>query len=268
MNRVVIRDVTLDFPIYDVNARSLRHRLVINRLSRLASSSGHTVGGSVRHDRKGVITVRALDNISFELADGDRVALIGHNGAGKTTLLRVMAGIFEPTSGEVQTHGRVMPLFNIMEGMAPDASGIEMIRVRGTLLGLTNREIQEKIYEIAEFCELGEYVSMPVRTYSAGMQVRLAFAITTAVESDILIMDEFIGAGDAAFVDRAKVRLRAFVERSSVMFVATHSTSIIHQWCNKAILLENGRIRAIGAVDSILAQYDQVNRIGTGQRRF
>jgi ABC-2 type transport system ATP-binding protein/lipopolysaccharide transport system ATP-binding protein len=256
-NRVSLQGVTLDFPIYDVNARSLRHRLVLNQLSRLGSGGPPSVGGSVRHDSQGVITVRALDGISFNLADGDRVALVGHNGAGKTTLLRVVAGIYEPSAGAVHTRGRVMPLFNIMEGMAPDASGIEMIRVRGTLLGLSKQEIEEKIPEVAEFCELGEYITMPVRTYSTGMQVRLAFAITTAVSSDILLMDEFIGTGDAAFIDRARIRLKTFVERSSVMLVATHAASIVRQWCNKAILLEHGHLLDFGSVESVLAHYER-----------
>lgn len=255
--RVSLQGVTVDFPIYDFSARSLRHRLVLDKISRLITTAGTGVGGRVRHNRQGVVTVRALDNISLELADGDRVALIGHNGAGKTTLLRVVAGIYEPAVGEVRTHGRVMPLFNIMEGMAPDASGIEMIRLRGTLLGLSPREIEENTLEIVEFCELGEYIEMPVRTYSTGMQVRLAFAITTAVSSDILLMDEFIGTGDAAFVDRARIRLKSFVERSSVMLVATHAASIVRQWCNKAILLEHGRVLDFGPVESVLAHYER-----------
>jgi ABC-type polysaccharide/polyol phosphate transport system ATPase subunit len=252
--------VTIDFPIYDVKARSLRHRLVLDKVSSLISARGPNVGGAVRRDGQGVVIVRALDSISFELVEGDRVGLIGHNGAGKTTLLRVVAGIYEPAVGEVRTAGRLMPLFNIMEGMAPDLTGLEMIRVRGTLLGLSEKEIDERIPEIVEFCELGEYISMPVRTYSSGMLVRLAFAITTSVSSEILIMDEFIGVGDAAFLERAEARLKGFVEKVNIMLVATHSAAIVRQWCNKAILLEHGRILNFGSVDHVLDHYERLSK--------
>lgn len=260
LDRIILKDVTVDFPIYDANSRSLKHRLVLDKVSNLVSRASSNVGGSLRQDYRGVVTVRALDAIRFKLSDGDRVGIVGHNGAGKTTLLRVAAGIYEPTEGEIFTRGRVMTLFNMMEGMAPDATGIEMMRVRGALLGLSDREIKEKTVEIAEFCDLGEYIDMPVRTYSTGMLVRLAFAITTAVASEILIMDEFIGGGDAAFFERAQVRLKSFVERSSVLLVATHSTSVVREWCNKAILLHHGKIQEIGSVDSVLSAYDRIVR--------
>jgi ABC-2 type transport system ATP-binding protein len=257
-NSVVADAVTLDFPIYDVSARSLKNRLI--KATNLASPRASNVGGSMRRGSHGVVVVRALDSVSFELRDGDRVGLIGHNGAGKTTLLRLVAGIFEPTGGEVRTQGRVMPLFNIMEGVMPDSTGVEMIRLRGILLGLSDREIKERISEIADFCELGEYINMPVRTYSSGMLVRLAFAITTSVTSEILIMDEFIGVGDAAFLERAEARLKDFVERVSIMMVATHSDAIVRQWCNKAILLEHGRILQFGPVDNVLTHYERVSK--------
>ena len=253
-NRVSLDSVTVDFPIYDATSRSLKHRLVFDKVSSLMGRKA-SVGGTVSRDRRGVVTVRALDSVSFDLADGDRVALIGHNGAGKTTLLRVVAGVFEPSVGSVQRRGRVMPLFNTTEGMSPDETGIEMIRTRGTLLGLSAGEIEERIADIAEFCEMGEYVTMPVRTYSTGMLTRLAFAITTSVTSDILIMDELIGTGDAAFVARAEVRLKSFVERASVMLVATHAENIARQWCNKALLLEHGKVLEFGSVDRVLEAY-------------
>jgi len=258
-NRVVLDGVTLDFPIFDVTARSLRHRLVLDKISTLVAKNAN-VGGSVQRDGRGIVVVRALEGVNLEFRDGDRVGLIGHNGAGKTTLLRVIAGIYEPTVGEVVTEGRVMPLFNIMEGMAPDGTGIEMVRLRGTLLGLTGSEIDDRIEEIADFCELGEYISMPVRTYSTGMLMRLAFAITTSVTSEILIMDEFIGTGDAAFVDRAEKRLKGFVDNASIMVVASHSTAILRQWCNKAVLMEHGRVLQYGAVDEVIQHYEDMAR--------
>jgi len=254
---LAFNSVTIDFPIFDAASRSLKRRLVLNKMSNLMAGNTYNVGGTVRHDQQGIVIVRALDSVSFELKDGDRVALFGHNGAGKTTLLRVAAGIFEPSSGVVTTSGRVMPLFNIVEGMNPDETGLEMIRVRGTLLGLSDREIEGRIDDITDFCELGEYISMPVRTYSTGMLIRLAFAITTSVTSDILIMDEFIGTGDAAFMERAEKRLKGFVDRASVMLLATHAADIAHKWCNKAMLLEHGRVVEIGPVDAVLEAYDR-----------
>ncbi len=253
--RIVLENVSIDFPIYDASARSLRHRLMLDKMNGLVGRNVTNVGGNMHRDGRGIVTVRALDGVSLELVDGDRVALVGHNGAGKTTLLRVAAGIYEPQVGEVRINGRVMTLFNMMEGMAPDATGKEMVRSRGTLLGLSEHEIDETAAEVAEFCELGEYMEMPVRTYSTGMLVRLAFAITTAVTSEILIMDEFIGAGDAAFFERAQKRLKRFVERASVLLVATHSTDIARHWCNKAVLLEHGRVVEYGAVEPVAEAY-------------
>jgi ABC-2 type transport system ATP-binding protein/lipopolysaccharide transport system ATP-binding protein len=231
-------------------------------MSKLIGRTTPNVGGIVRHDH-GIVLVRALDNVSFTISDGDRVGLVGHNGAGKTTLLRVAAGIFEPSLGNVLSHGRVMTLFNMMEGLALDATGLEMIRVRGALLGFSEEEMDERAVEIAEFCELGEYIGMPVRTYSTGMLVRLAFAITTAVNSDILVMDEFIGAGDAVFFERAQQRLKRFVEQASVLLVATHSADVVRQWCNKAILLNHGKLVEFGAVDSVLGTYERITKGGS-----
>lgn len=256
MSRIVAENVSVEFPIYDTTGRSLRHALGLGRLAG-AIRSGGSVGGAFGETR-GHLVVRALDGISFTVDDGERIGLIGHNGCGKTTLLRVLAGIYEPTSGRLGASGRVMPLFNLMEGSAPEATGMELIYIRGILLGLTQDEIREMTPEIVEFCELGDYINVPVRTYSTGMLVRLAFAITTAVSAEILLFDELIGAGDAHFVDRAQVRLRKFVERSSVMVVASHSQDILRKWCTRAILMQHGKILEIGPVDPVLAAYDRL----------
>jgi ABC-type polysaccharide/polyol phosphate transport system ATPase subunit len=253
--RVSLRDVSVDIPIFDAGARSVKRSLFINKLSSLVSKNA-SVGGTMERNKSGVVVVRALHDINFTLADGDRLALIGHNGAGKTTLLRVISGIYEPTSGEAVTSGRLMALFNMMEGFAPDATGLEMIRLRGALLGLSEADIAARVDDITEFCELGDYINMPVRTYSTGMLVRLMFAITTSVTSEILVMDEFIGAGDAGFFERATVRLKKFIEAASVLVVATHSMDTVRDWCNKALLLEQGRIVEFGSVDRALAAYE------------
>jgi ABC-type polysaccharide/polyol phosphate transport system ATPase subunit len=255
--RVKFDKISVDFPIYDANSRSLKHKLILNKLSKFVSDV-QNVGGNVRQDKDGLVLVRALDDISFSMLDGDRIAVLGHNGSGKTTLLRVAAGIYEPLQGDLISRGRVMPLFNIMEGLTPDAKGSEMIRIRGALLGLSQQQIEEKTADIVEFSELGEYMEMPVRTYSTGMLVRLMFGITTAITSEILIMDEFIGAGDASFFERAQIRLKKFVDEASVLLVATHSPSIAKQWCNKAILLNHGHLVEFGTVDAVLKTYDRL----------
>jgi homopolymeric O-antigen transport system ATP-binding protein len=254
--RISARDLSLDFPIYDIASRSLKQLLMVRPIANVFRSASH-VGGSIATGVGGTVVVRAIDNMSFEIEQGARVGLIGHNGAGKTTLLRTMAGIYEPTSGVLNTSGHVMPLFNLMEGMMPDATGREFIRIRGVLLGREPKELDTLAEDVIEFCELGSYIDMPVRTYSTGMLVRLAFALSTSVSPDILLFDELIGAGDARFVSKAQERLKSFVERSSIVVVASHSRAILDQWCNRLFLLEHGKLIADGSVADVLKEYDQ-----------
>jgi ABC-type polysaccharide/polyol phosphate transport system ATPase subunit len=250
------RDLALDFPIYDVASRSLKQLLMVRPIANVFRGASH-VGGSIATGAGGMIVVRAIDKMSFEIGQGERIGLIGHNGAGKTTLLRTMAGIYEPTSGLLETAGQVMPLFNLMEGMMPDATGREFIRIRGVLLGLEPNQLDALTEDVIEFCELGSYMDMPVRTYSAGMLVRLAFALSTSVSPDILLFDELIGAGDARFITKAQERLKSFIDRSSIVVVASHSRGILYQWCNRLFLLEHGKLIADGAVDDVLREYDK-----------
>jgi ABC-type polysaccharide/polyol phosphate transport system ATPase subunit len=202
--------------------------------------------------------VRALDRVDLHFVDGDRVGLLGHNGAGKTTMLRVMAGIYEPTEGTITTDGAVTPFFTVTEGLDIDATGYEAIRLRGRMLGRSNKEVAETAQEIASFTELGDYLHMPLRTYSSGMLVRLAFAIATSQRPEILLMDEAIGAGDAAFVSRAQARLKEFIAASGIMVVATHNVDILRRWCNKAILLAHGRIAAEGPIEEVIAEHQRL----------
>jgi ABC-type polysaccharide/polyol phosphate transport system ATPase subunit len=260
--RISARDLALDFPIYDVASRSLKQLLMVRPIAQVFRGSSH-VGGSITTGAGGTVVVRAIDKMSFEIGKGERVGLIGHNGAGKTTLLRTMGGIYEPTSGALETSGHVMTLFNLMEGMMPDATGQEFIRIRGVLLGLEPKDLDALAEDVLDFCELGSYIDMPVRTYSAGMLVRLAFALSTSVSPDILLFDELIGAGDARFVTKAQERLKSFVERSSIVVVATHSRAILDQWCNRLFLLEHGKLIADGAVADVLKEYDR--RLAAGQ---
>jgi lipopolysaccharide transport system ATP-binding protein len=231
MSFIRARDVVVEFPVYSNAHRSLKNRVLLA-----------TTGGRVAHEAGKRVAVRALDAVSFEMSPGDRVGLTGHNGSGKTTLLRVLAGAYEPVGGELFVRGRVASLLDISMGMDHDATGYENILLRGIMMGLTPREIRARADDIAEFTELGEYLGMPVRTYSSGMQLRLAFAVSTSVAADILIMDEWLSVGDAAFNEKASQRLSRLVEQSAILVLASHSPELINRVCNRVIRLEHGRI--------------------------
>lgn len=243
MREVVAKGLCLDYPVVGMGSRSLRNRV-------LGAATGGLISGG-----DGIPVVSALRNISFALSRGDRVGLIGHNGAGKSTLLKVLAGIYQPTSGSLDVQGRVVSTLNLALGNEPEATGYENIITRGLLLGMKRAEIERRLDEIAEFTELGEYLSMPVRIYSSGMLTRLAFATVTAMNADILLMDEVIGTGDAAFMEKAERRLNDFLSRSSILVLASHSEATIRKFCSKAIMLEHGQLVAFGGVDEVFATY-------------
>jgi ABC-type polysaccharide/polyol phosphate transport system ATPase subunit len=244
MASIRLDHVSVSFRIYDANSRSLKKQV-------LAMSTGGRIGT----DANNHVSISALDDVSLHLDHGDRLALVGHNGAGKTTLLRVMAGIYEPTQGTIQTEGRAVPIFDLGAGMDPESTAYENIVFRGLYLGLSRAEIRAKTEEIAAFTELGSFLDMPLRTYSAGMFARLAFAISTCVEPDILLLDETIAAGDAAFIQKATRRLEDVVARTGILVFASHSESLLRDMCNKAVLLEHGRVIASGLVDEIFDRY-------------
>ncbi len=249
MALIKLNSLTIDFPIYHLNARTIRKCFL--RLT----------GGALRKETEHTVIVKALDNITFTLEHGDRVGLIGHNGAGKSTLLRVLAKIYEPSQGNIGIEGRVSPLLNVMLGINPESTGYENILVRGILLGLTQKEIQAKMQEIADFTELGEYLSVPIRTYSTGMQLRLAFAVATCIKPDILLMDEMIEAGDANFKKKAEGRLTEFIEQSSIMVLASHSNDTIRRLCNKVTLLEKGKLKYFGPLEEGFKEYDKLENL-------
>jgi ABC-type polysaccharide/polyol phosphate transport system ATPase subunit len=246
MARVVLENVRVDFPIYGAQ-RNLR-KVLFDRAT----------GGLIQRQGKNQdhVVVKALAGVSMTLEDGDRIGLIGHNGSGKSTLLKVLAGIYEPIEGRLLVEGRVTPLFDMMPGLDVEDSGYENIITCGLLLGLSRDEIESKIPDVEEFSELGEYLALPVRTYSSGMTMRLGFALVTALDPGVLLMDEGIGAGDARFAERAEKRLNDFVGRSRIVVVASHAPGLIKSICNKAALLQAGRIVAMGAVDDVFEQYD------------
>ena len=241
---LVLEGVHVSFPIYEGFRRSLRHTLV-----------SATTGGRIGSDVQDRPCVEALNDVSFNLSHGDRLALVGHNGAGKTTLLRVIAGIYAPLKGRVHVEGRVAPIFDVGLGIDLESTGYENIRLRGLYLGLTRAQIEAKTEAIAEFTELGSFLQMPVRTYSSGMMTRLAFAVSTSIEPEVLLLDESIAAGDAAFLEKANRRLHEFVESARIMVLASHSDEILRSFCNRAVLLEHGRVLKFGSVDEVLRTY-------------
>ena len=249
MASIVVDNVTIDFPIYGSTHRSLRQTLFA-RTGGLIRREGN------RHQR---VVVRALDKISFQLDHGDRLGLIGHNGAGKSTLLKALAGVYWPDVGSINIQGRISPLFISAPGLDLEDSGYENIKTCGMFLGMSAEEIEHKAPEIAEFCELGEYLELPVRTYSAGMITRLCFAIATAIDPDILLLDEGLAAGDARFAARAEDRMHGLIQRTRILVLASHSDAMIKGMCNKAALMEKGQILSVGSVDEILKQYHQRN---------
>jgi ABC-type polysaccharide/polyol phosphate transport system ATPase subunit len=241
-----VNNLTLEIPLFNVN-RSFRTSL-INRLT------GATINQD-EHSKQ--ISIRALHDISFRLEAGDRLGLVGHNGAGKTTLLRLLSRIYRPIIGNYRYYGRITPLFNMSLGLDLDDTGIDNIYTIGMHLGMTKSEIEAKRNDIIEFSDLGDYIYLPMRIYSAGMQMRLSFAIATSLDPDILLMDEGIGAGDANFAEKAEGRLSRFYEKCGIMVVASHSDDLIRKLCNKALLLEKGRQIAIGPVEEILSLYSE-----------
>jgi ABC-type polysaccharide/polyol phosphate transport system ATPase subunit len=243
MASITLSNASVEIPVFAVGNYSLKTTLLRK-----------AVGGKFAHAGSNLM-IDALNDVSLELRNGDRIGLVGQNGAGKTTLLRVLAGVYPPTSGAVQIIGRVSPMFDISLGMSPDSTGIENIKVCGALWGLSRAEIAAGIDDIVEFTELGDYLKIPVRTYSAGMLLRLSFAIATLRQPEILLLDEIIGVGDASFMARAKARLDKIVSRAQILVVSSHSDKIIRDLCDKVIWLDKGSIAAFGAVDEVLASY-------------
>lgn len=231
MAHVHANGVVIEFPLFGSIHRSLKSTVLhVATGGRLATDTAHRM------------VVRALDGVSFDIRAGDRVGLIGHNGAGKTTLLRALSGVYEPIRGVLDISGEVASLLDLHLGVDPDASGYENIQLRGILAGLRPAEIRAKMTEIAEFTELGEYLDMPVRTYSSGMQLRLLFAVVTSIDADILLMDEWLSVGDAEFSKKASQRIEHLVDRTPILVLASHSPDLIRKVCNRVFRLEHGSL--------------------------
>jgi len=225
---------------------------------RVASERHDTLTSTLRQLRRRSVprVVKALQDVNLSVRAGDRVGLIGHNGAGKSSLLKVMAGIYPPQRGTVLTEGHICPMFEFVTGFEMEASGWENIRTRALLLGMSPREIDQKIDGIAAFSNLSEFLDIPVRHYSTGMFVRLAFATSTAVDPQILLLDEVMAAGDAAFIDSARRRMNELMERASIVVFATHSLDVLPTFCDRTILLKQGRIVADGPTPEVVRLYE------------
>jgi len=241
--RIEAADVAVYFPLYHGSSRSLKKMVV-------AAASGR-----LGKDQQQRIVVQALQDISFTLHSGDRLGLVGSNGAGKTTLLRVLAGIYEPVAGRVRVEGSLNALLDPSLGMNIDLTGRENIALRGLYNGLPRSALPQLERDVEQFAELSDFLDLPVRIYSAGMVVRLGFALATAIRPQILLMDEWFLAGDAAFMDKARHRLEEMVRGAEIMVLSTHQTEIIQTWCTRVLWLEKGRIVADGPPKTVLEQY-------------
>jgi lipopolysaccharide transport system ATP-binding protein len=238
-----VRGVSLDFPLYHGNARSLK-RTVFSKVS-----------GRIGNDVKHRVVVAALRDVSFTLSSGDRLGLIGTNGAGKTTLLRTLAGIYEPLVGTVSVRGSLNALLDPQLGMNPDLTGRENIMLRGLYNGLGRAAIRQLEEDVCDFAELEDFIDLPVRIYSSGMVVRLGFALATAIRPQLLLMDEWFLAGDATFVEKARLRLEDMVRGAEILVLSSHIESVIAAWCTRVIWMDQGRIRADGPAAEVMAQY-------------
>jgi lipopolysaccharide transport system ATP-binding protein len=244
MVNISLKQASVVLPIFNSSSRSITNTLV-----------SAATGGALTAQKGGHVSIEALKNLDLEIVSGDRLGIIGHNGSGKSTLLRLFTGIYEPSSGSIQRSGSISSLVDISLGINPESTGRENIFLRGKLLGLSKKEIDAKIEEIIDFSELGDYINLPVRIYSSGMLLRLAFAVSTSITADILIMDEWLSVGDGSFGERASKRLQDLVDNSEILVIASHNKSLIEQTCNKVVWLEHGVIKKAGPVKEITQQY-------------
>lgn len=241
---VRVDDVSLSIPVFTPNQqRLLRKPFTLS-----------SVGGKMTRD-KGKIYVNALQGISFDLSPGEHLALIGHNGAGKSTLLRLIAGIYPPTSGSVHVQGSIGCLFEMGTGVTPEMTGYESIKMQHLIHGSRGEDWQEIAREIATFTDLGEYLHLPLRTYSSGMRARLIAAMATAWPRDIMLIDEGIGAGDSSFQQKFSARLEGYLRKAGLLVIASHATELLRRYCSRAMVLEHGEVLMIGELNEALEFY-------------
>ena len=244
MVAIYLQDATVEFRVLSGRDKSLRRALV-----------NSVTGGNLNRGPRGVVEVKALDSLSLSVEPGERVGLLGGNGSGKTTLLRVLSRVYRPTSGIATVEGTVTSLSDIALGTNPEASGIKNIFLRGALLGMSRKEIGAQLEEIIDFSGLGDFIDMPIRTYSTGMQMRLSFAVSTVIAPDIMVMDEWLAVGDEAFRDKAERRLLALIEDSKILVLASHSRVLLEKMCTRGIMLNRGVIVRDGPIGEVTEAY-------------
>jgi len=241
---IELRNVGVDFPVFNASSMSFKNRVL-----------SAVTGGAIDRKHDGSVIVKGLQNINLSIKAGERVGLIGHNGAGKTTLLRVLSGIYTPTEGEAIINGECVSLINISLGIDPEATGRENIKLRAAMIGFTPKETREKVDEIIEFSGLGDFIDMPFRTYSSGMQLRLAFAVSTSVRPQILVLDEWLSTGDEEFKHRAEKRMVEVVDATDILILASHSRQLLEENCTRVLWLEHGKVRMDGPCKEVASEY-------------
>lgn len=244
MALINLEHASIEFQIHNSNTRSLKNKIL-----------NVATGGKISAGQNGRVVVKALTDLTLTLNDGDRLGLIGHNGSGKSTLLRLLSGVYLPTSGKATIQGKIGSLIDISLGIDPEATGRENIFIRAGLLGMSKEEVNRQIEDIIEFTELGNFIDLPLRMYSSGMHMRLAFAVSTVMRPDILLMDEWISVGDEGFKAKAENRLNNTVKQTNILIMASHSREILENTCNKILWLEHGNIKQFGNTKEILPRY-------------
>lgn len=244
MGHILLNNVSVDIPIFNSQGRSLKKTIM-----------GMATGGRIGLTDSGRTVVRSLDHLNLEIKSHERVGLIGHNGAGKSTLLRVLSSVYEPTEGVAKITGSIGSLIDISLGIDLEATGLENIYLRSALLGIPKKNVDKELNSLVEFTELGDFINMPVRTYSTGMHMRLAFAVSTMISPDILLMDEWLSVGDQSFQEKAENRLNRLIERTNILVIATHSRRLIERCCTRVLWLEHGRLKMDGSPEQVCPLY-------------
>lgn len=244
MGHILLNNVSVDIPIFNSQGRSLKKTIM-----------GMATGGRIGLTESGRTVVRSLDHLNLEIKSHERVGLIGHNGAGKSTLLRVLSSVYEPTEGVAKITGSIGSLIDISLGIDLEATGLENIYLRSALLGIPKKNVDKELNSLVEFIELGDFINMPVRTYSTGMHMRLAFAVSTMISPDILLMDEWLSVGDQSFQEKAENRLNRLIERTNILVIATHSRRLIERCCTRVLWLEHGRLKMDGSPEQVCPLY-------------
>lgn len=244
MGHILLNNVSVDIPIFNSQGRSLKKTIM-----------GMATGGRIGLTESGRTVVRSLDHLNLEIKSHERVGLIGHNGAGKSTLLRVLSSVYEPAEGVAKIKGSIGSLIDISLGIDLEATGLENIYLRSALLGIPKKNVDKELNSLVEFTELGDFINMPVRTYSTGMHMRLAFAVSTMISPDILLMDEWLSVGDQSFQEKAENRLNRLIERTNILVIATHSRRLIERCCTRVLWLEHGRLKMDGSPEQVCPLY-------------